>query len=149
MGFKNKKGKIMEINNNISFGAKFIENKDFIDVADYAFGKHKMDIFNESLKNINLKRKDTFIKMNLCYTDKFPTVVFSRYERGWDPKLQQQTDKYVLKRQVDYVSEDKKLNPLKMAFEKIVKMGNNKAKNNTFERIVIEKEQSKKPYFLF
>lgn len=139
----------MEINNNISFGAKFIENKDFIAVADYAFGKHKMDIFNESLRNINRRRKDTFIKMDLCYTDKFPTVVFSRYERGWNPGLQQQTDEYVLKRQVDYVAEDKKLNPLKMAFDKIIKMGNNKAQNNTFDYVVIEKEQSRKPYFLF
>lgn len=139
----------MEINNNISFGAKFIENKDFIAVADYAFGKHKMDIFNESLKNINRRRKDTFIKMDLCYTDKFPTIVFSRYERGWNPRLQQQTDEYVLKRQVDYVAEDEKLNPLKMAFDKIIKMGNNKAQNNTFDYVVIEKEQSRKPYFLF
>ena len=139
----------MEINNNISFGAKFIENKDFIAVADYAFGKHKMDIFNESLKNIDRRRKDTFIKMDLCYTDKFPTVVFSRYERGWNPRLQQQTDEYVLKRQVDYVAEDKKLNPLKMAFDKIIKMGNNKAQNNTYDYVVIEKEQSRKPYFLF
>ena len=41
----------MEISNNISFGAKFVENKDFIAVADYAFGKHKMDVFNEALRN--------------------------------------------------------------------------------------------------
>ena len=31
----------MEISNNISFGAKFIENKDFIEVVDYAFKKNK------------------------------------------------------------------------------------------------------------
>ena len=139
----------MEISNNISFGAKFVENKDFIAVADYAFGKHKMDVFNEALRNINSIRKDTFIKMDLCYTDKKPTVVFSRYEKGWNHKLQQQTDEYVLKRQVDYIADDEKLNPLKMAFNKIIKMGNNNARNNTFDYVVIEKEQSKKPYFLF
>jgi len=139
----------MEIRNNISFGARFIENKDFIAVADYAFKKHKMDVFNESIENIARIRKDTLLKMNLCYTDKFPTVVFSRYEKGWNPRLQQQTDEYVLKRQVDYVSEDKKLNPLKLAFDKIIKMGNNHAHNNTFDYVVIEKEQSKKPYCLF
>ncbi|MBO6180943.1 hypothetical protein IJ674_00875 [bacterium] len=139
----------MEISNNISFGAKFVENKDFIAVADYAFSKHRMDLFNEALQNIDRIRKDTFIKMDLCYTDKKPTVVFSRYEKGWNHKLQKQTDKYVLKRQVDYIAENEKLNPLKMAFDKIIKMGNNKARNNTFDYVVIEKEQSKKPYFLF
>ena len=70
----------MEISNNISFGAKFVENKDFIAVADYAFSKHRMDLFNEALQNIDRIRKDTFIKMDLCYTDKKPTVVFSRYQ---------------------------------------------------------------------
>ena len=139
----------MEISNNISFSAKFVENKDFIAVADYAFSKHRMDLFNEALQNIDRIRKDTFIKMDLCYTDKKPTVVFSRYEKGWNHKLQKQTDKYVLKRQVDYIAENEKLNPLKMAFDKIIKMGNNKARNNTFDYVVIEKEQSKKPYFLF
>ena len=139
----------MEISNNISFGAKFVENKDFIAVADYAFSKHRMDLFNEALQNIDRIRKDTFIKMDLCYTDKKPTVVFSRYEKGWNHKLQKQTDKYVLKRQVDYIAENEKHNPLKMAFDKIIKMGNNKARNNTFDYVVIEKEQSKKPYFLF
>ncbi len=139
----------MEISNNISFGAKFIENQDFIAVADYAFKKHKMDIFNQSLKNIDKIRKDTYIKMNLCYTDKFPTVVFSRYEKGWNPKLQQTTDEYLLKRQVDYVAEDKKLNPLKMAFDKIIKMGSNVPDNKMFKYVVMEKEQSRKPYFLF
>lgn len=138
----------MEISN-ISFGAKFIENKDFIDVADYAFKKHKMDVFNESLENISKIRKDTLLKMNLCYTDKFPSVVFSRYEKGWNPKLRQTTDEYILKRQVDYISEDKKLSPLKLAFDKIIKMGNNRARNNTFDYVVIEKEQGKKPYSLF
>lgn len=87
--------------------------------------------------------------MNLCYTDKFPTVVFSRYERGWNPKLQKQTDEYVLKRQVDYICENPKLNPLKFALEKIIKMGNNAPDNKVFHRVVIEKDQSKKPYFLF
>jgi hypothetical protein len=139
----------MEINNNISFGARFIENKDFIAVADYAFKKHQMNVFNQSLENIARIRKDTLLKMDLCYTDKFPSVVFSRYEKGWNPKLRQTTDKYVLKRQVDYISENKKLNPLQMAFERIVKMGRNNAHNNTFDYVVIEKDQSKKPYFLF
>ena len=36
-----------------------------------------------------------------------------------------------------------------MAFDKIIKMGNNKTHNNIFNYVVIEKEQSKKPYFLF
>lgn len=136
-------------NNNITFGAKFIQNKDFIAIADYAFKKNKMDAFRESLKNIDRIRKDTFIELNMCYTDKNPTLVFSRYEKGWNPILQEPTDYYVLKRQVDYVEENKKLSPLKMAFEKIIKMGNNYANNTTFNRIVIEKEVSRKPYCLF
>ena len=139
----------MEINNNISFGAKFIENKDFIAVADYALKKHKMDLFNQSLKNIDRIRKDTLLEMNLCYTDINPTVVFSRYEKKWDYNLQQPKDEYVLKRQVDYISDDAKLNPLKLAFDKIIKMGNNASRNKTFNHVVIEKDQSKKPYFLF
>lgn len=144
-----KKGEIMRIENNISFGAKFIENKDFVAVADYAFKKNKMDIFNESLKNIDRIRKDTLIKMNLCYTDKYPTIVFSRYEKGWNRLLQEQTDSYKLKRQIDYISDDEKLNPVKMAFNKIIKMGNNAPENKTFQHVVLEKDQSRKPYFLF
>ena len=139
----------MEISNNISFGAKFIENKDFIEVVDYAFKKNKMDIFNKALKNIDRIRKDTFIKMDLCYTDKKPTVVFTRFEKGWNKLLKQQTDYYVQKRQVDYIADDEKLSPLKMAFDKIIKMGNNAPDNKSFQYVVIEKDKSRKPYFLF
>ena len=133
---------------NISFNAKIFNNNSYEDVMKYALEHDKFTRFTKTLENIDKIRKDTFIKMDICYTDEYPTVVFSRYERGWDKLLQQPTDNYILKKQVDFIS-TKKENPVKFAYKKLIKLGNNAPENKMFQDIVIIKEQSKKPYCLF
>lgn len=134
--------------NDINFKAKFIRNESYDDVMRYAIKRNKYEILNSALKNIDNIRKDTFIRMDICYTGEYPTVVFSRFDRGWDPISQKATDKYIQKKQVDYIS-SKRGNPIKFAYEKIIKLGNNAPNNKMFQEVVINKEQSKKPYFLF
>lgn len=134
--------------NNIDFKAKLIRNNSYEDVMQYALEHNKYDKLNQALKNIDNIRKDTFLRMDICYTGDFPTVVFTRLDRDWDPILQQTRSNYIQKRQVDYIS-TKKGNPVKFAFEKLIKLGNNAPNNNMYQEVVINKEQSKKPYFLF
>ena len=134
--------------NNVNFNAKMIKNDSYNDVMKYAMAKNKFTKFLTTLENIDKIRKETLIQMDICYTGDYPTVVFSRYELGWDPVLQQQTNNYVLKKQVDYIS-TKKENPLKFALRKLIKLGNNAPDNNMFKEVVITKDQTKKPYCLF
>ena len=134
--------------NKISFNAKIINNKSYEEVMKYALEHDKFTRFTKTLENIDRIRKDTFIKMNICYTEDYPTVVFSRYERGWNKITQTPTDKYVLKKQVDFIS-SKKENPVKFAYKKLVKLGNDAPNNKMFQEVVIVKDTSKKPYRLF
>ena len=134
--------------NSVSFNAKIVNNNAYEEVMKYALEHNKFTRFTKTLENIDKIRKDTFIRMDICYTEDYPTVVFSRYERGWNKFTQQPTDKYVLKRQVDFIS-SKKENPAKYAFKKLVKLGNDAPNNKMFQEVVITKDTNKKPYCLF
>ena len=133
---------------NLNFNAKIINNESFNEIRSYALEHNKFAKFKQTLENIDKIRKDTFLKMDICYTNEYPTIVFSRYEYGWDPKLKQQTNNLVLKKQVDYVS-TKKEKPEKFALRKFIKLGNNAPDNNMYQDVVIKKEKTKKPYCLF
>ena len=133
---------------NPNFGARFVTNDDFMDVISYAMKHKKSDKLIEALDNIDKKFKDTVIEMNLCYTDKNPTLVFSRYIPRWNKTLKQPTGTYVLKRQVDYIG-NPKVKPLELAFNRIIKMGRRNANNSTFDNIVAQKDLAKEKGFLF
>ena len=132
-----------------NFGVKFVTNDDFIDVISYAMEHKKSDKLIQSLSNMDKKFKDTIVEMNICYTDKNPTLVFSRYIPGWNKTLKQPTGQYVLRRQVDYESENPKINPLKFALNKLIRMGQNRANNKMFDNIVVLKDNAKSKGFLF
>lgn len=132
-----------------NFGVKFVTNDDFIDVISYAMKHNKSDKLITALENIGNKFKDTVVEMNICYTEDKPTLVFSRYIPGWNKTLKQPTGQYVLKRQVDYISEDAKINPLKFSLNKLIKMGQNRANNKMFDNIVVSKDEAKSRGFLF
>ncbi len=135
-------------NNNLSFNAKIIHNQSYEEVVKYALEHNKMTRLISTLNNIDKIRKDTFLEMNICYTGDYPSIVFSRYERGWNKVLQEATDDYVLKRQVDYIS-TKKENPVKYALSRLIKLGNDAPNNKMYQEVVIKKDESKKKYFLF
>ena len=138
----------IQTNYNLNFGAKLIKNQTYNEVLQYAIKHNKMPKLMTALENIDKIRKDTFIKMDICYTGDYPSVIFSRYEKGWNKLLQEPTDEYVLKRQVDYIS-NKKENPVKYAFGRIIKMGNNAPNNKIFQEVIIKKDIGKKKYCLF
>lgn len=134
--------------NNTCFQAKIINNDSYNDVMKYALGHNKFARFTKTLENIDKIRKDTFVKMDICYTGDYPTVVFSRYEKGWNKELHTPTEDYVLKRQVDFIS-TKKENPVKYALSKLIKLGNDAPNNKMYQEVVINKDKSKKRYCLF
>ena len=138
----------IQSNSNLCFNAKIINNQSYNDVVRYALEHNKIPRLKSTLDNIDRIRKDTLIEMNICYTGEYPTVVFSRYEKGWNKILKEQTDNYVLKRQVDYIS-TKKENPLKFALSRLIKMGNDAPNNKIYQEVVIKKDENKKRYFLF
>lgn len=135
-------------NYNPNFGVKFVTNDDFMSVIDYAMKHNKSDKLIEALNNIDSKYKDTIVEMNICYTDKSPTLVFSRFVPEFDKILHYPTGKHILKRQVDYIG-NPKIKPLEFALNKLLKMGYNRANNKMFDNVVKSKEDAKTKGFLF
>ena len=135
-------------NSNLSFNAKIVNNKTYDEVMKFALEHNKMTRLLSTLSNIDKIRKDTYIKMDICYTGEYPSVVFSRYEKGWDRSLQMPTEDYILKRQVDYIS-TKKENPVKFALSRLIKLGNDAPNNKMYQEVVIKKDEGKKRYCLF
>lgn len=135
-------------NSNLSFNAKIVNNKTYDEVMKFALEHNKMTRLLSTLSNIDKIRKDTYIKMDICYTGEYPSVVFSRYEKGWNRSLQMPTEDYILKRQVDYIS-TKKENPVKFALSRLIKLGNDAPNNKMYQEVVIKKDEGKKRYCLF
>ena len=140
--------------NNISFqpyfGAKFISNKTLSDIKDYAASLNKEDKVDQALENIDKIRKETLLEINICYTNDVPTVVFSRYERRKDPETGLYTGDYYLRSQTDFENTNKKnMNPIKFAYEKLIKLGNDAPNNNMFQKIVIDNSFNPKKERLF
>ena len=126
--------------NNTTFDAKFIENRTLKSVRKYAAHLCKEDKLDEALRNIDKIRKDSFLKIDVCYTEDVPTVVFSRYERTRNPETGLYTGDYALRSQTDYENTCKKnMNPIKFAFQKLIQLSNNAPDNNMYQQVVMNK----------
>ncbi len=127
--------------NNSNFQAKFLKTDSLTDVVKYAIEKGKFDKLNQARKNIDKAALTKRIKMDICYTNDYPTVIFTKYEipnfsRGLS------LDEYIPTKQVTFIS-SKKMNPLKFALEKIIKLGNNAPENKMYKNLIFSKDKDK------
>ncbi len=141
----------LRINTNapLTFKAQVINNNTYRAIEKMAKEKGLMPKLNMSLNGISKRRRNTLLAIDVCYTDKFPTVVFTRYEKKWDPIFQEELDEYVVKKQTDYISSKENENPISFALKRLIKLGNNNGDNKMFEEVVIAKEKSRKKTCLF
>lgn len=124
-----------------NFGICIVQNKTYNQIMRYALENNKFTKFLKTIENIDKYEKDIFVKMDLCYTEDYPTVVFSRYEKGLDG--------LELTNQVDYISTKKDDNPIKYALKQFFKLGANRGNNNHYRDIVLAENCDMSHTFLF
>lgn len=132
-----------------SFNAEMLDTQTMKEITKMAKEKNLLPKLQVSLHNISRRRRNTLLGIDVCYTDKFPTVVFSRYEKKWDPVFKEELDEYVLKKQTDYISSKANEDPISFALKRLIKLGNNNASNNMFDEVVIARDTSRKKSCLF
>ena len=130
----------MNINNNsnVNFQAKFVKSDSLYDVVNYAIEKGKFDKLNQARKNIDNAYLTTKLKVDIFYSNKFPTLSITKYE----PKHHSSgffAEDYIPTNRVEFVCQKPKANPLAYALKILIKMGNNAPNNHIFKDVVTVK----------
>ncbi len=125
-------------NNVLSFRARFFNSESLRSVANYAAEHGKFEKLNNSRKNIEKYYFNRRLLVDIGEKEGKPYITFTRFVQKPEvivPKtmLDFKQDKVVT------IQSEKRMNPLKFAFEKLVKLGNEAPKNNMFKNIVINK----------
>jgi len=132
----------MNINSsNTNFKAKFLDTPDLRDIVVDSVQKGKFQKLNQARKNIEKTDLRTRLKVNLCYTGDYPTVIFSKYTPRKDVPVALSFDDYELTGVTEYTS-SKKENILKYARNLLIKMGNNAPKNKIYQTVVVTKDKN-------
>ena len=136
----------MEINiSNQHFGTRFLDSPHLKDIVVDSVNKGKFEKINQARKNIGKHDLKARLKVDLCYTDDKPTIIFSRYEPKKNVLIAQNMDDYELTAITEYTSTKNNENILKFARRMIVKMGNNTPNNKMYKKVVREKVFGFKP----
>jgi len=148
--FSNKKEVKMNINNNnsnVNFQAKFFKNDDLTSIVKYAQEHGKFDKLNKARKEIdnNYQTLRTRLKVDICYTDNYPTVIFSRYQPQKDCIALSGKD-YELTAQTEFICPKKGQNPLKFALDRIIKLSQGAPESKMYKKVVIDKGEIIDPY---
>ncbi|HIS35264.1 TPA: hypothetical protein IAC10_01345 [Candidatus Scatousia excrementigallinarum] len=121
-----------------TFQAKFLHSESLKQIADYAVEKGKFNKLNDARKNIDKAFLRTKLKVDIGYDDNKPFIRFTRFNPKSGVITPQTMDDLKLEKKVIYKS-DKKVNILKFALEKLIKLGNSAPDNNMYKNIVIKK----------
>lgn len=121
-----------------AFQAKYLHSESLKLVADYAVEHGKFDKLNQARKNIDKAALQTRLRFDLGDKDGKPFVTFTRYKLKPASIIVKTMDDLILDKVTVFQSE-KRMNPLKFAFEKLIKIGNDAPKNNMFKNVVIKK----------
>lgn len=123
---------------NINFQAKFLKSDSLQKVADYAIEHGKFEKLNKARKNIDNAHFSTRLLVDVGDEEGRPFIRFTRYNPRPNAPVAYTMEDLRPEKVTVFKSEAKK-NPLKFAFEKIVKMGNNAPHNNMYQKVVINK----------
>lgn len=124
--------------NKPAFQAKFLNSESLKMVADYAVERGKFEKLNQARKNISTAYLQKRIRMDIGEDNGKPFVSFTRY-RLKDGLIEPKQTGDLIQEKVTILKSEKACNPLKFAFEKIIKMGNGVPQNKMFQNVVIKK----------
>lgn len=121
---------------NTHFGVKFLDSPDLRDIVVDSVKKGKFDKLNQARKNMDKLDLKKRLKVDLCYTNDKPTIIFSRYEPDKRVLVPLTMNDYILTAITEFTSTKKHENILKFARRMIVKMGNDVQNNNMYRQVV-------------
>lgn len=123
---------------NINFQARFLNSESLKRIAEYAVEKNKFEKLNQARKNIAKSYIQTKLRVDIGDKDGYPFVTFTRFNPKSRVVVPQVMDDLKLEKVTLYKS-DKKINPLKFALQKLIKLGNKAPENKMFKNVVINK----------
>lgn len=130
----------MKINrtSNINFQAKFLKSDSLQQVVNYAIERGKFDKLNTARKNIDNTHFSTRLMVDVGDDEGRPFVSFTRYNLKPNAPLNYTMEDFRPEKTTVFKS-SVKMNPLKFALEKIIKMGNDAPHNNIYKKVVKDK----------
>lgn len=125
----------MKINATPSFKAKFLHTDSLKQVVEYSLEHNCFDKLNKARKEIEKHDSFTKIEMHCGFNEKLQRsfLEFTTYKPKYEKINGELMKTYKVKKTIKYYSEK---NPLKLAYEKIIKMSQNDLKNNTYKDII-------------
>lgn len=124
---------------NINFQAKFLHSEDLKNIVEYAVEKNKFDKLNQARKNIDSAFLTTRLILDIFEKSNGKNIVrFSTFKPKKNAQVPYNLTDYELVKTTEFTN-DKKINPLKFALEKIIKLSNNAPHNNMYKNIVTSK----------
>lgn len=130
--------KIQNYQNQTSFQAKFLHSDSLQQLVQYSVENGKFDKLNAARKNIDSAYLTTRLKVDIFEKDGKPIINFTKFVPKKNVLVAKYQDDFEQAKVVTFKS-DKKCNPLKFAFEKIIKLSNNASHNNMYKNVVITK----------
>lgn len=130
----------MKINrtSNVNFQAKFLKSDSLQQVVNYAIERGKFDKLNTARKNIDNTHFSTRLMVDVGDDEGRPFVSFTRYNLKPNAPLNYTMEDFRQEKTTVFKS-SVKMNPLKFALEKIIKMGNDAPHNNIYKKVVKDK----------
>ncbi len=122
----------------VNFQAKFLKSDSLEQVVNYAIERGKFDKLNTARKNIDNTHFSTRLKVDIGDDDGRPFVRFTRYNLKPNAPIDYTMDDFRQEKTTVFKS-SVKMNPLKFAFEKIIKLGNDAPHNNMYKKVVKDK----------
>lgn len=124
-----------------AFKAKFLNSESMKQIADYAIQHGKFEKLNQSRKNIESSYLRTRLLVDTGVTNKgFPFIRFTRFVPKSNVIVPKTMQDLKQEKVVTFVSESSKVkSPLKIALEKLIRMGIDVPHNRIFRKSVIEK----------
>lgn len=136
----------MHIQNNFNtpqytpnFQAKFLHSKSLEQVAQYAVEHGKFDKLNQARKNIESAHLPKRLILDIDKNKEGNTVIrFTRLTPRKSVLIPTKMEDYSIKKVKEYICYNK-TNPLKVALEKIIKLGNDVPNNKMYKDVVVLK----------
>ena len=127
----------MNIKNNhsqINFQAKFLQTESIYEITEYAVKNGKFNELNKARKIFEKADPRTRVAVDICYTGKKPTLIFSYYVPN-PARSGMFSDEFILVNQTDFIAKREKEHPLKFALKLIINIAKQGEKSSQFKTI--------------
>lgn len=125
-------------NNQVNFTAKFFHTDALKKVAEYSVEHGKFDKLNQARLNIGRTYFRTRFLVDIGEQDGRPFISIDSFVPKKSIIVPQSMNDYKLVKSLK-ISSKKRMDPVKFAFKKIIKLGNSAPENNMFQRLIGKK----------